>query len=288
MIRTMLVPLAGDTAGTTDTLEAAGSLARSLGAHLVCLHVRTDGTAFTDALTGGGMLASIPAEELAEMIDRDGDSRSGAVRRQFDDFCSRHNIPVLTQAPRARDGISAELLLEYGDPADIVAGTGRVCDLTVMRRPTDTGLPLGVLHAALFETGRPLLLAGPEPVAAFGRIAIGWLPGREAARAVAAATPFLERAKAIEVVCVDADAAHRLDAIRLVENLRWRGLPAAVRPVVSDGDGEGEALLAAARSSGSDLLVTGGFGHNRFRQFVIGGVSRHILQHGDCAMLLAH
>ncbi len=288
MIRTILVPLAGDTAGAIDTLEAAGALARTLGAHLVCLHVRTDGTAYMDALTGGGVLASIPAEELAELIDRDGDTRCQAVRQQFNDFCGRRNIPVLTQASAARDGISAELQLEYGDPADAVAAAGRVCDLTLMRRPTDTGLPQGVLHAALFETGRPLLLAGPEPVVSYDRIAVGWLPGREAARAVAAAMPFLERARAIEVVCVDADAAHRLDAIRLVENLRWRGLPAAVRPVVSDGDGEGEALLAATRSSDSNLLVMGGFGHNRFRQFVIGGVSRHVFQHSDCAVLLAH
>ncbi|MFX8036167.1 hypothetical protein ABTK80_21560, partial [Acinetobacter baumannii] len=81
-----------------------------------------------------------------------------------------------------------------GDPVDALAGAGRVCDLIVMRRPDDTGLPQGMLHAALFETGRPLLLAGPQPAASYDRIAIGWTPGREAARAVAAAAPFLERA----------------------------------------------------------------------------------------------
>ncbi len=288
MIRTILVPLAGDSAGTPDTLETAGNLAGVFGAHLVCLHVRTDGTAYLEGLIGGAALGSIPAEELAGLIDRDGDKRCQAARAQFDEFCARRAIPVLTQASAAREGISAELQVEYGDPADAVASAGRVCDLTVMRRPTDTGLPQGVMHAALFETGRPLLLAGPKPTAAYARIAIGWRPGPEAARAVAAAMPFLERAKAIDVVCVDADAAHRLDAQRLVDNLRWRGLTAAARPVVSDGDSEGEALLAAVRSSDSDLLVMGGFGHNRFRQFAIGGVSRHVLQHSDCAVLLAH
>ncbi len=288
MIRTILVPLAGDSAGTPDTLETAGNLARAFGAHLVCLHVRTDGTTYLEGLTGGGALASMPADELAELIDRDGDKRCQAARRQFDEFCSRRSIPIVTQASSARDGISAELQLEYGDPVDAVASAGRVCDLTVMRRPTDTGVPQGVLHAALFETGRPLLLAVPEPRTAYDRIVIGWHPGVESARAVSAAMPFLKRAKAIEVVCVDADAAHRLDALRLVDNLRWHGLPAVARPVVSDGDGEGEALLAAVRDSDGDLLVMGGFGHNRFRQFVVGGVSRHILQHGDCAVLLAH
>lgn len=287
MIRTILVPLAGDGASTVDALEAAGGMARGFGAHLVCLHVRTDGTAYVAAL-GGGMLASIPAEELAGMIDRDGDTRCRAARRQFDDFCARRNIPVTSRAGVARDGLSAELLFDYGDPADALAGAGRVSDLIVMRRPDDTGLPQGMLHAALFETGRPLLLAGPRSTVTYDRIAIGWTPGREAARAVAAAAPFLERAKAIEVVCVDADAGHRQDAARLVDSLRWRGLPAAVRHVVGDGDGDGPALLDAVRGCGSDLLVMGGFGHNRFRQFVLGGVSRHVLQHGDCAVLMAH
>lgn len=287
MIRTILVPLAGDGAGTVDALEAAGGIARGFGAHLVCLHVRTDGTAYVAAL-GGGMLASIPAEELAGMIDRDGDRRCQAARRQFDDFCGRRNIPVTSRAGAARDGLSAELLFDYGDPADALAGAGRVSDLIVMRRPDDTGLPHGMLHAALFETGRPLLLAGPQPTVTYDRIAIGWTPGREAARAVAAAAPLIERAKAIEVICVDADAGRRQDAMRLVDSLRWRGLPAAIRLVVGDGDGDGPALLDAVRGSGSDLLVMGGFGHNRFRQFVLGGVSRHVLQHGDCAVLMAH
>ena len=212
MIRTILVPLAGDGASTVDALEAAGGIARGFGAHLVCLHVRTDGTAYVAAL-GGGMLASIPAEELAGMIDRDGDRRCQAARRQFDDFCGRRNIPVTSRAGVAREGLSAELLFDYGDPADALAGAGRVSDLIVMRRPDDTGLPQGMLHAALFETGRPLLLAGPRSTVTYDRIAIGWTPGREAARAVAAAAPFLDRAKAIEVVCVDAGADHLDDVI---------------------------------------------------------------------------
>ncbi len=288
MFRTILVPLAGDSAGVPDALETGGNLAAMFGAHLVGLHVRTDGATYLDALSGGGLLGSMPAEELAELIDRDGDKHCQAVRRQFQEFCSRRNIPVVLQASSAREGISAELQIEYGDAADVVASAGRACDITVMRRPTDTGVPQGILHAALFETGRPLLLAGPRPAIAYDRVVIGWRPAGEAARAVAAAMPFLERAKAIEVVCVDADAEHRLDALRLVDNLRWRGLAAAARPVVSDGGGEGEALLSAVRDSDGDLLVMGGFGHNRFSQFVMGGVSRHVLQHGDCAILLAH
>lgn len=288
MFRTILVPLAGDSTGMPDALETAGNLATMFGAHLVGLHVRTDGATYLDALSGGGLLGSMPAEELAELIDRDGDRHCQAVRHHFQEFCGRRNIPVLLQASASHQAISAELRIEYGDPAGVTASAGRACDITVMRRPTDTGVPQGVLHAALFETGRPLLLAGPRPAIAYDRVVIGWRPTAEAARAVAAAMPFLERAKTIEVACVDADAEHRLDALRLVDSLRWRGLAAIARPVVSDGDGEGEALLSAVRHGDGDLLVMGGFGHNRFSQFVMGGVSRHVLQHGDCAVLLAH
>lgn len=287
MFRTILVPLAGTT--EPGALEDAATLARSFGAHLVCLHVRTDSVAYMAALTGGGVLASVPEAELIDLLDRDAEKRGAVVRHQFEAFCDRRNIPVVSQPPGSPGGVSAELRFEVGDAADAVAAVGRVCDLVVMRRPADGGaLPHGVLNAALFETGRPLLLAGPRPVTTYDRIAVGWRPGREAAQAVAAAAPFLGRAKAIEVICVDADAEHRLDALRLVDGLRWRGLRAAIRPVISDSDGPGEALLAAARNCDSDLLVMGGFGRSRFRQFVLGGVSRHVLRQADCAVLLAH
>src|SRR5690348_8211872 len=98
---------------------------------------------------------------------------------------------------------SAEWRRETGDAADGVIRHLRACDLLVARPEAANGRSRAVLQAALFETGRPLFVPATSwPSAPFETIAIAWKETREAAGAVAAAMPFLMRAKRILVLPV--------------------------------------------------------------------------------------
>src|SRR5581483_1607542 len=118
-----------------------------------------------------------------------------------------------------------------------------------------------------------------EPV--LGRnIAIAWKAGAEAARAVTAASSWLERAERIFILSVSrhpvGDDRDRLSAEHLAASLRWRGLNAEVQTDFATGP-EARTLESMACERDADLLVMGAYGHNRLREYVLGGVTRSML-----------
>ncbi len=123
--------------------------------------------------------------------------------------------------------------------------------------------------------------------AKFERIAIAWKPTPQAARAVAAAMPLLVQASEITVISVEEEAAARDDAGRLARSLAWHGLAATTLPLKPSAEGAAATLLAGARDR-ADLLVMGGYGHSRLREWVFGGFTQHVLADAPIPVLLAH
>jgi nucleotide-binding universal stress UspA family protein len=151
-----------------------------------------------------------------------------------------------------------------------VCGRGEGDDEVTMR---------SLLEAAMMDSGRPLLIPGAtKPFALPERIAIAWKPTPQAARAVAEALPLLERAKQITVVTVDEGDAGRGDAEPLLAYLGWHGLSATIERIAPDDQGAPETLLAAASVKAADLLVMGGYGHGRLREWIFGGFTQHMLR----------
>jgi nucleotide-binding universal stress UspA family protein len=63
---------------------------------------------------------------------------------------------------------------------------------------------------------------------------------------------------------------------------------ARVKRVTGGGTGVGELILAQAGEEGADLLVMGGYGHSRLREMLVGGATRHTLEHTTLPVLFAH
>jgi nucleotide-binding universal stress UspA family protein len=129
----------------------------------------------------------------------------------------------------------------------------------------------------LLETGRPLLIPGSGTSATFigGTVAIGWKSTPHAARAASAAMPFLARARDALVMSVE-EGEPRNDPRRLVRNLSWHGLTAFAVTLTPDERGAAQTLLAAARDK-AQLLVMGGYGHSRLREWIFGGFTQEVL-----------
>jgi nucleotide-binding universal stress UspA family protein len=297
MIRSILVAATGDSTDTA-TFATALAVARPFGAHLDVLHVRADAISAGIAMATGAGSGALTAG-LIEQLEAAALQRAACARSGFERFCADNGLAISgtpTGEPNAQAGTSsaatpsAEFHVETGREADWVAVYGRTSDLVVASRWEDGALAPSALEAALLETGRPLLIPGSNaaPIAeAISRIAIAWKPVQQAARAVALAMPLLSRATEIIVATVEEDADERDEIDRLVRYLGWHGLSATVARMRPGPDGAAATLLSGIEGR-ADLLVMGGYGHSRLRQWIFGGFTQHVLAGAPLPVLLAH
>jgi nucleotide-binding universal stress UspA family protein len=291
-IRTILAPLSGGVS-KEGAIETACRLALRFGAHLEGLHVRADPS---DALPLLGQDISTPvAAELIELAQREGEDNSVKARAAFDGAIARHGIALrdtpLGAGPADAGTPSAWWREEVGQPTSIVPRRARLNDFVVLGQ---SGRVIDKAHSdTLDETvvhgGRPVLLAPAKALGPIGEvIAIAWNASPEAARAVAGALPFLAAARAVHILSAGQEDASLSDA-ELAGYLGWHGIAAVahrVQPV--KGVKTGEALLAAARDRGADLLVMGGYSHAPWREMIFGGATAQIVGVSRLPILLSH
>jgi nucleotide-binding universal stress UspA family protein len=151
---------------------------------------------------------------------------------------------------------------------------------------------LGLVEAALFGSGRPVLLM-PQAAQTFsnGTVMVGWDATRAAVRALHDAMPFLVRARQVVVASVSDDKELPLSASgpAVCRYLGQREINASFQALTRQQRSVGEALLVHARRIGANLLVMGGFGHAREREFLFGSATRDVFQsYLDIPVLLSH
>jgi nucleotide-binding universal stress UspA family protein len=286
-IRIILTPLFGE-AADAGALHVGLTAAQRFQAHLWALFVRIDPF---DAVpvVGEGVSPAI-IEQLTEAAATEMERRRAAARDTFDAACSAAGI-ALADAPAGARAASAGWLEETGRRDELLPRRARASDLVVFGRSDSEATPdaTAALEATLFGAGRPLLLLPPTAPATIGaRVAIAWNDSPEAARAVAGALPFLDAAEAVHVLSAATRRTDPRTAEDLVGYLRWRGIAAKVEPVAAADEPVGEALLEAAAEAGADLLVMGGYGRTRLSELILGGVTRHVLNHPSLPVLMAH
>jgi nucleotide-binding universal stress UspA family protein len=174
-----------------------------------------------------------------------------------------------------------------GDIAAEVARHGQAVELLITAAQTDPQDRSGAaLHAALLDTGRPVLVVPDQIGATIGRrIAIAWHDDAPATHAVLAALPFLAAAERIWVIQGTRDATEPPPVPALLAEHRVAAEPRAV--AIGHGD-VGQALLDEARRLDADLLVMGAYAHRRFIEALLGGVTRSILHAADLPLLMRH
>ena len=283
-IRKSLVSVDG-TPAARSVLESAFAVGRHFAAHVQALHVRPDPR---DAipLVGEGMSGAM-IEELITITEEEGASLATKARKMFDEVRETAAVPMEDKPSPA--GVSAAWSEETGREDETIVRRGRLADLVVVGRPTaqaDAALRT-TLNAALFETGRPVLVAPMQAPPSIGRtIAIAWSGSAEASRAVAAALPFIEKAESSAILSIVSDDTAGIAGTDLADYLAWHGITAGSQAVAGEGAAVGEALLKAC--DGVDLLVMGAYTHSRLRQLILGGTTRHVLEHAPMPLLMAH
>lgn len=166
----------------------------------------------------------------------------------------------------------------------------RYFDLSLLGWEKDNTTSRATIESVVFGSGRPAIVL-PENVrpGALDHVAIAWDGSRVAARALADAHAFLEKANRVSVLTVvDEKPLARDVGEQLAELLQDRGIEASAVPLRLQGRSIAEALQASAIERGAGLLVMGGYGHSRIRDFVLGGATEGILQQLGLPVLISH
>ncbi len=275
MIKDILVNLATGIEHDA-TIDYAISLATAFEAHLA-------GAAFAyDEIPPAMLAGEVPPAWLEELHKAAQDAAKAAVAK-FEAGAKRAAISAQASwLPASLDG-----------PAELFARMARRFDLSVVRQaePGKSTTAALVIEAALFETGRPVLVVpyiqkgGVE----LGRVMVCWDGSRSAARATADALPFLKRAKTIQLVMVSQHGkSDETPGADIARHLARHGVTAEVKQIVAPDTKTADVLLSHAADTSADFLVLGGYGHSRLREFVLGGVTRSILAAMTAPTLMSH
>lgn len=167
---------------------------------------------------------------------------------------------------------------------------GQLFDLIVIGRPEEpTARWQNTCEAALFETGRPVMVIGAGPAPSIGHvIAIYWNGWTKSARTIALAMPLLMAAAKVEVVTVEGGMIGGPEGREVARHLERNGIAARARKVEPKHQSTGEAFIAEAKTLGADLLLKGAYTRSRLRQYIFGGATEHILRHSPIPVLMAH
>ena len=194
-------------------------------------------------------------------------------------------------------GISAEPLMTSASLAgagDRFARMAQRFDLAIVgqAQPEISSMEQIIGETTLFESGRPMLMVPYIQKAPFktDNVMICWDGSRTAARAVADAIPVIRDSGRVEIVIVTNERGKEdeIEGADIGQHLARHGLKVDVHRISGGNIDVADALLSHAADSGADLMVMGGYGHSRLREFVLGGVTRSIFESMTVPVLMSH
>jgi nucleotide-binding universal stress UspA family protein len=266
MIKDILVTLpTGD--APSFALDYAVTIARAFDAHLA-------GVACVQDLTTAGALFDGATAVVLDHYRREVEAVAEAAKVRF-------------KKTLQREGLSAEsMILNAGAISlpELLARTARGFDLTILRQADSEGdgSEEVMIEAALLGSGRPVVIVSnfQDGGVKFNRILVCWDGSHNAARAIADAMPFLTRARQVEVVTVATDGKNddSMAGLYIAHHLSRHGVVVEIRNIVAHGQDVSVGIRSHAAQQSADLIVMGGYGHSRLREFVLGGATRDILE----------
>jgi nucleotide-binding universal stress UspA family protein len=259
-------------------VDGAISLAVARAAHLDAVSI-----GYEAANMGVAIGAGAPVEAVFEIERQRASARAEAALAVFE-----------VEARNAGIKYSLKALTDIPADAAVTIGTAaRLYDLAIVLQPEfdrdtfDNTIPQEIL----FQSGGPVLFIpythkGPlEP----RRIGIAWDGSRAAARALRDAASFLPGAQTITIISLnDEQVLKDVSPASLLEHLTRRGLDARIERMLVDRKDMQPAILSIAADKDMDLIIMGGYGHSRFRERILGGVTRGMIRSMTVPTLMSH
>jgi nucleotide-binding universal stress UspA family protein len=192
--------------------------------------------------------------------------------------------------------LSAEsrfIAASFEGSADILAHLARRYDLSIVKQsePERAGAD-HIIEAALFGSGRPVLVVPyiQKEGLKLDRVLLCWDGSRSAARAFADALPLLARSSKVDVITIATKDENKgeLPGADIAHHLARHQLKVDLKRLVAPNTNVASTILSHAADISADLIVMGGYGHSRLREFVLGGATREILASMTVPTFMSH
>lgn len=275
MIKDMVVNLG---LGANDPAsDFAISVADAFEAHVL-------GVAFVyDPVIPGSVMGGIPPEFI-ESQRRESENKVQQAIARFEQVAKRVGVAYETRTLNA----------SIAGAADRLGHLARRFDLAIVGQPERERAAAAevVDEGVLFDSGRPVMFVPyiQKSGLKLDRVMLCWDGSRAATRAINDAMPFLEKAKQVELVIVSSKAgkANELTGADMGQHLARHGLKVEVKRITSPDIDVTSTILSYAADSSADMIVMGGYGHSRLREFILGGVTRGLLETMTVPTLMSH
>lgn len=265
-------------AASEHRLNCAAALARRFDAHLSVLGIGYDYNVPSYAFAGAGGIV------MADLITQ---AQDDSVARTAEAEKAIERAGIL--------GDAEPLVCQSAILSHAIAKRAQFADLVVVSRPYGDDVPVPaetVFEGAMLDGEVPVLICPPDVqptnLADTDSIVIGWNGSREALRAVRGAMPFLRHADSVEIVMIEAAPSQPEPGRQLATMLSRHGVPCEILAQAQSVESVGTTLIRRAAELGAGLVVIGGYGHSRLREYVIGGVTREVATTCPVPVLLAH
>lgn len=289
-IQKILVPFLAEETGES-ALKAGIVYARQFKAHLDVAHLHQQlnlpsGSYYPIAVTY--IEQNITALESAQK------ELAAKLKKLFEKIANDNGVSVLdTQEHDTSLGMTARWSDLDARLAYDLSMRARVADMVALARPAGktSSHEIDLLEDIIFQAGRPALVvtAGEAPQAFPKTVVVAWDGGRESARAMSAALPILIAAEQVIVVTVGemawaAEPPERAAAFLRLHNVHATHLHARVEK----GQNAAEVFLQHAQKKSADLIVMGAYSHHRWREVLLGGFTKYLLQNATTPLLMTH
>ena len=271
-MKTILLHVHNDD-GQPTRLAAAIALARAFDGRIQCVQVSPLSSYVVTEPFGGMYMVG----QLYEEMERQARESKAAID------------VALTEANVAYDWIGFD-----GGVSQSLVIWSRLSDIIVL---SQVGAhkeikipPIPIVGDVALHARTPVLVVPILPSRAFDRAGpfmVAWNGSPESANALRASLLLLSRASKVSLVTVDGDTGD-FPVEKAIAYLALHGIEASEHAVRSDGGSVAAALIAAATSLRVSCVVMGAYGHSRFREAVLGGVTRSMLEESPVPLLLAH
>ena len=279
MFSDIVVPLTG-TAGDQGAVAAAVALAAERGSHLAVVEI---------------VNLPLPAYNAWDLMPQPETEKLHAKLRAQGEANARHWQARLDKARAPAEVRTAEAL--YEDADRVAAEQARFAALTVVAgggsKADGAAATRAYFVSLLMESGRPVLVVPPkcQLTMPLKKVVVAWKPSREATRAVNDAMPLLSAASSVDVVLVDArerDEHGVGPGDDLLAHLKRHNVKARIVTKKSRGRRVSQVLLEHTRKQEAQLLVMGGYGHSRLREWILGGVTRDLMTTTTLPIFFSH
>jgi len=276
MLKDLLFPVTG-AASDDAALRVAIDIASAHGARLI---VAVPSPSLTPLQTPWGITPDAVLGELLRQVEREAEQLADAFRERLRNV----DVPWEVRIDEAR----------FLEPTDALMRQARYADVSVLARPTgdDGAIAHAYFRSFLFGSGRPVLVVPAAPGARrFKKMLLAWKPTRESTRAAHDAIAVFAP-ESVEILTVDPEVGpleHGDEpGADIAAHLARHGVQVSVSKRRAGSMSVATTVLLHAAEHDADLVVAGGYGHARLREWVLGGATRELLEALEIPVLFSH